>query len=136
MWSKIKNFFKRLFIRQERVEIAVSIAKGLKAFADSSADDILFYVFNILSPATGTVMAFAKNFLNSDLPTLLKALELIDASDETAIRETNINAVVSQVKQFGSIVDQTALTTAIEKSFKDGKITLGEAKDILSNYLK
>ncbi len=136
MWTKIKNFFKKLFIRSDRVELAVSVAKGLKAFADSSFDDVIFYILGVIAPATVAGTTLVKNVLNKDLPVLLKALELIDASDETAIRETNINAVVSQVKQFGSIVDEATLTIAIEKSMKDGKITLGEAKEILSNNLK
>lgn len=136
MWTKIKNFLKKLFNRSDRVELAVSIAKGLKAFSDSSVDDILYYVLNIVSPATSTAVTLAKNFLNNDLPVLLKALEMIDASDETAIQETNINAVVNQVKQFGTVVDETALITAITKALEDGKITLVEAKEILSTNLK
>lgn len=136
MWTKIKNFFKKLLGRSDRVELAVNIAKGLKAFSESSVDDILYYVLNIVSPATSTAVTLAKNFLNNDLPVLLKALELIDVSDETAIQETNINAVVSQIKKFGAVVDETALITAITKAFEDGKITLVEAKEILSNNLK
>ena len=132
MWK----IFKKLFNRKSRIELAVKIARALTSFSDSSVDDIMIYVLNVVAPASATATTLVKNFLTNDLPTLLKAFELMDASDESSVTSENIQSISAAVKQMGTIVDETALQTAINKALEDGKLSLVEAKEILSNNLK
>ena len=136
MWKKIKNFVKGLFVRETRVELALKVAKALTSFRDSSADDIIIYVLNTVAPASATATTLVKNFLSNDLPVLMEALELMDASDESKNKEENMAAVSKTVKKMGEVVDETALQAAITKAFKDGKLSLVEAKEILSDNIK
>jgi len=137
MLKKIIGFFKVFFVRSERVELAVRVARALNCFTETKADDIISYVVGMVAPETAAGLALIEGFLNNDLPVLLRALEMIDASDETNVRETNVNAVVSKVLLFCKTVDKTTLKKVVSKSFDSGnKLSLAEAKEILKEYVK
>jgi len=136
MWKKFVSFLKVFFVRSERVELAVKVARALNCFAETKVDDIISYVVGMVAPETAAGLALLEGFLNNDLPVLLRALEMIDASDETSVRETNVNAVVSKVLMFCKTVDKKTLKKAVFKAFESGnKLSLAEAKEILKEYV-
>lgn len=131
-WLNIKNFFLTLLTRSERIELAVKVAKALKNFSDSSIDDIIVYVLTVVAPTTSTATSLITSFLKSDLPTILKVLQLMDASDESEDNETNMEAVSAKAKQLGTVND-TTLESLVKKAMADGKLTYSEAKEILTS---
>ncbi len=133
IFEKIGNFFKKLFNRSDRIDLALKVTKALKSFSDTAADDIIIYVLNVVAPATSTATTLVKNFLDNDLPILLQALELMDVSDNNANTETNKEAVVMAAKKIGEC-DDKALYSLVEKAFKDKKLSLSEAKEIIETF--
>ncbi len=134
VWEKIKGFFKKLFRREDRIEMAVRVARALKNFSDSAVDDIIVYTLTVVAPKSAAITALIKNFLTDDLPLLLQALELMDAGDVSDVNEENITSIAEAVKKMASTVDEEDLLKAISLVMEDGRLTLSEAKELLSKY--
>lgn len=136
MWTKIKNFIKRLFVRDDRIEIAVKIVSAIKTFTDTKIDDILIYVLTLVAPKTATVTAAIEKFISDKLPSLYLALHLIDVSDEAKTISEQTELVSKKMKENGTVEDEKALAAEIATFLEDGKLSYKEAKSLIDKHFK
>lgn len=134
--KKIWKWIKSLFVRENRVEMAVKVLEAIKTFTDTSIDEIIEYALMVVAPTTSTAVTLIKNFISNDLPSILLAYQLIDASDESKTVSEQCELVSKKAKEEGTIKNETDFAAAIAVALSDGELSFVEAKKLVSNYLK
>ena len=139
IFKAIGTFFKDLFgSRSARIKAAEAISKAMLAFSkDTTALNIITYVLDAIAPSSSAAITTAKTFLIEGAPILFNIFDIMNASDNSTVTETNIENVYEAFNKLGTVISEDDLKACIIKFMEnDNKLSFLEAYNLVKNNLK
>lgn len=131
------SFFVKKDKRDERIELAEEVFKVLNKVGESKVDNAMAAVATALSLGTFATSAnYAVTVLEQYVPTMYKALQLMNASDESTDVDVNIANITSATIKLKTLSEekQAAEKVMLKKMMVNGELSLIEALTIVNEY--